>query len=113
MYKLVLRLCVAICLMIGCCANAYAAPAGPASSAPAAAQTVSLDDGTSPLTFPDISRIDPRLAVLGGGVLIGLIIASPGLELSEVLGIALGVIGSQYLYYSVAPRPPASLHPEH
>ncbi len=111
MCKFVLGVCVAIWLMIGCCADAYAASAQVNSSFPRPEQTVSSDDDAAPLAFPDVSKIDPRLAFLGAGVLIGLVVASPGLELSEVLGIALGVIGSQYLYYSVAPRLPGNLHP--
>lgn len=111
MYKFILGACVAMWLVIGGCAGAYAASAPADSASPRPEQTVASGDDLVPFTFPDVSRIDPRLAFLGAGVLAGLIIASPGLELSEVLGIALGVIGSQYLYYSVAAHPPASLRP--
>ena len=109
MNNCVVRLCVAIWLTIG----AYTGSAQAETSLPQPVQTVSSGDDTTTLTFPDISKIDPRLAYLGAGVLAGLVIASPGLELSEVLGIALGVIGSQYLYYSVAPRPAGTLRPDH
>ena len=86
-------------------------PAPENASLPRPVQAAPPGDDVTSFTFPDVSKIDPRLAYLGAGVLAGLVIASPGLELSEVLGIALGVIGSQYLYYSVAPRPPGFLIP--
>jgi hypothetical protein len=111
MGKFVLGLCVAIWLMVGCGAAACAAAARPDASFLRPEQTAPSGDDLAPLGWPDVSRIDPRLAFLGAGVLVGLVIASPGLELSEVLGIALGVIGSQYLYYSVAPRLPGNLRP--
>ena len=111
MSKLVLGLCLAIGLMIGCCAGACADSGQANSSLPRPEQTANSGGEMAPFAFPDVSKIDPRLAFLGAGVLAGLVIASPGLELSEVLGIALGVIGSQYLYYSVAPRLPGNLHP--
>ncbi len=113
MGKFILGVCVAIWLMIGCGANAYAASEQVNPSVPNAQQMASSGDelAPAPLAFPDVSKIDPRLAFVGAGVLIGLVIASPGLELSEVLGIALGVIGSQYLYYSLAPHQPVNLHP--
>ena len=110
MCKFVLGLCVAIWLVIGCCAAAYAAPEQGTPPLPRPEQLApSVDDMA--ITMPDVSKIDPRLAFLGAGVLLGLVLASPGLELSEVLGIALGVVGSQYLYYSLAPRLPPNLRP--
>ncbi len=111
MSKFILGVWVAMWLTIGCGAGAYAASAQVTPPLPRAEQTVPQGDDTAALAWPDVSKVDPRLAFLGGGVLLGLVLASPGLELSEVLGIALGVIGSQYLYYSVAPRLPGTLRP--
>ena len=107
MRMFVLGVCVAIWMMLG----GYAPSAQAESSPPHAAQAVSSGDDAGPLSLPDVSKIDPRLVFLGAGVLAGLVIASPGLELSEVLGIALGVIGSQYLYFSLAPHVPGNLRP--
>ena len=107
MRKFVLGGCVAIWMVIG----GYAPAAQAETSPPRPAQVAAAGDDAGPLSLPDVSKIDPRLVFLGAGVLAGLVIASPSLELSEVFGIALGVIGSQYLYYSLAPHVPGNLRP--
>ena len=94
---------IGLMLLFGAC--------GPLRAQSAAAPPAPASEEAAPL-LPDVSRIDPRLVFLGAGVLVGLVIASPGLELGEVLGIALGVVGSQYLYYATMPPPaPVRLRP--
>ena len=47
-------------------------------------------------------RIDPsRLLFFGAGILTGLVYISPGLEVSELFGVVLGVVGAEYLYQTV------------
>ena len=40
----------------------------------------------------------PHLLFLGGGILAGLLVVSPGLGIGELFGVVLGVIGSEYLF---------------
>lgn len=40
----------------------------------------------------------PHLLFLGGGILSGLLLISPGLGIGDLFGVALGVIGSEFLY---------------
>lgn len=99
MMKMVLGLCLSLWLVFGLAGNARAVPAhlgGP----------VHLTDGAvipaaegSLAGMDEVFRMEPpRLLFLGAGIVAGAVIISPGLGVSELFGVVLGIIGSEFLY---------------
>ena len=112
MNKLVLSLCLCLGLMVGLGNSARAAsvqltatPQQPTSA------VVRVADAPPPEAASDAFRIDPpRLLFFGAGLLTGLAYISPALEVSEIFGAVLGVVGAEYLYQTIYKKAESSFH---
>ena len=103
MIKAIMSLCLGLWLVAGVAGDARATsvplvvPAHLSGSAviPAAAE--------APIPgLNEISHMEPpHLLFLGGGILAGLLFISPSLGIGELFSVALGVIGSEFLYQTV------------
>ena len=112
MIKTVLRLCLCLGLILALDGSARAASAQQAAPAQqAGGAVVHVADAPPPEAASDAFRIDPtRLLFFGAGILTGLVYVSPALEVSEVFGVVLGVVGAEYLYQTIYKKAETSLH---
>jgi type IV secretory pathway TrbD component len=112
MIKAVLRLCLTLWLVCGLASSARAAPVHLAAPASLAGSGVIPAAEETPIEgMNEIFHMEPpRLLFLGGGILAGVLFISPTLEVGELFGVVLGVIGSEYLYQTLYKTPEKSSH---
>lgn len=102
MIKAISSLCLSLLLVIGLAGGVRAAPLHPVVPR-------HLTDGAvvqvadSPLAgMNEVFHMDPpHLLFLGAGIVAGAIIVSPNLAVSELFGVAIGIVGSEFLYQTV------------
>ncbi len=110
MVKTVSSLCLCLPLVFGLAGGARAAPAPLPVSAQLTGSGIVQVAETPIEGMNEIFHMEPpRLLFLGGGILSGLLVISPGLEIGELFGVVLGVIGSEFLYQTTY-EPPHSSH---
>ncbi len=99
MIKVVLSFCLSLSLVFGLAGSAQAAP-GQLSAPRHLTSGAVIPVAEAPIEgMSEIFHMEPpRLLFLGGGILSGLLVVSPGLEIGELFGVVLGVIGAEYLY---------------
>lgn len=102
MIDVVSRLCLSLWLVFGLAGSARAAPVHVALPAHLTAGAV-IPVAESPLEgVNEILHMEPpRLLFLGAGIIAGAVIISPNLGVSELFGVILGVIGSEYVYQTI------------
>lgn len=111
MRKVALSLFLSLCLVSGLAGSAGAAPLHSGASVPFAGGLVIPVAETPVEGMNEIFHMEPpRLLFLGGGILAGLLLISPSLEVGELFGVLLGVIGSEYLYQTFYKTPEQSFH---
>lgn len=101
MTKAILSLFLCVSLVFGLAGNARAALMHPATPGHLAGGGV-IDVADAPLDgLSEIFRMEPdRLLFLGGGILTGLLLLSPQLGIAELYGVAVGVIGAEFVYHT-------------
>ncbi len=101
MIKAVLSACLSLWLVLAGGGNALAAPGHltvPAHRGGGAVITVA-DSALGGMD--EIFHMDPpRLLFLGVGIVAGAALISPSLGISELFGVVLGIIGSEFLYHT-------------
>ena len=86
------------------CNQAWAAPVR-VGALPQMADAAIVPAADSLGGLDEIFHMEPeRLLFLGGGIVTGLLFVSPGLGVSELFGVVLGVIGGEYLYHTIYRR---------
>ncbi len=111
MINAVLSLFLSLSLVFGLAGSARAAPVHLAAPAHMTGSAVIQVAETPMEGMNEIFHMEPpRLLFLGGGILAGLILISPTLEVGELFGVVLGVIGSEYLYQTLYKGPESSSH---
>ena len=102
MINAVLSLFLSLCLVLGLAGSARAAPGHLGAPAHLTGSAVIPVAETPIEGMNEIFHMEPpRLLFLGGGILSGLLLISPTLEVGELFGVILGVIGSEYLYQTL------------
>ncbi len=94
-----LRLCLGLFLVFGLAGSVQAAPVHLAAPVhQAGGGFIAVDE--SPIGgLNDIFNMEPpHLLFLGAGIIAGAALIAPGLAVNDLLGVAIGVIGSEYLY---------------
>jgi hypothetical protein len=99
MIRAVLRLFPGLLLVFGLAGGAQAAP-GHLGAPGHFADGAVIHVADSPIgDMDEIFHMEaPRLLFLGAGIVVGALVISPGLGLNELLGVVLGVIGSEFVY---------------
>ena len=116
MKKAVLTVFFGLCLVFGLAGGAQAAsinPGAPAHFGNGAIVSVAEATPASnavPASNEVLHLDPPRLLFLGAGIATGLLFISPTLEITELFGVALGVIGGEFLYQTVYKRAESSFH---
>ncbi len=110
MIKMVLGLCLSLWLVFGLAGHALAVPAHFGAPVHLADSAV-IPAAEGPLAGMDevFHMEPPRLLFLGAGIVAGAVIVAPSLGVSELFGVVLGIIGSEFLYQTTY-RPAVAYH---
>ena len=97
-----LRVCLSLLLVFGLAGGVRAAPVHPGVPAHLTEGAV-IRVADSPLAgMNEVFHMEaPRLLFLGAGIVAGAVVISPSLGLSELFGVAVGIVGSQFLYETI------------
>lgn len=103
--------CLGLCLLFGGAGSVRAAAVHPAVATDLTGGGVTRVAEAPAEASNEVLHIEPpRLLFFGGGLLAGLLWVAPALEVSELFGAVLGVVGSEYLYQKVYKSYESSAH---
>ena len=102
MTNALLSLCLSLCLVLGLTGSVRAAPGHLVAPAHLAGSAV-IQVAEGPLAGVDeIVHLEPsHLVFLGVGIIAGAMFIAPNLAVGELFGVALGIVGSEFLYQTV------------
>ena len=99
MFRAVLSLCLSLFLVLAVAGSARAAPGQLVAPGHLAGGAVIPVADASLGGIDEVFKMEPpHLLFLGGGIVAGLLLISPGLGVGDLFGVVLGVIGSEFLY---------------
>ena len=102
MVQALLRFCLGLSLVAGLAGSVQGAPLRPLAPVHLPDTAVIQAEDTALGGMNEIFHMDaPRLVFLGAGIVTGAVLIAPGLGVNELLGVVLGVIGSEFLYHTV------------
>lgn len=102
MKSALLSLCLSLCLVFGLTGNVRAAPGHLTAPAHLAGGAV-IQVAEGPLAgVNEVIHMEPsHLLFLGLGIIAGATFVAPNLAVSELFGVAIGIVGSEFLYQTV------------
>ncbi len=99
MINLFLSVFLSLSLVIGLAGSARAAPMQVAAPAHLSGGAIIPVAESAIGGMDEIFHMEaPRLLFLGAGIVVGALVISPALGINDLLGVVLGVIGSEFLY---------------